>query len=207
MVSQDDHRTQGLWSAIPGEFPRRAASHPHRIRFRVVADAEIAADDPRAEDVRALLEAHLVFARTHSPPEDVHALDVETLLAPDITFFSLRRKGELLGVGALKRLDAHHVELKSMHTVQQARRGGIGRAMLDHLVGVARHLGCRRVSLETGSMTAFAPARALYARAGFEPCGPFGDYSPSPHSTFMTLSLDSPEPYDHGTPTTTETTP
>ena len=172
-----------------------------------MAEGEIAIDDPRAQDVRALLQAHLLFAASQSPPEDVHALDVEALVVPDITFFSFRLGGELLGVGALKRLDVGHAEVKSMHTVGRARRSGIGRAMLDHLVGVARQLGCRRVSLETGSMPAFAPARSLYARAGFEPCGPFGDYRPSPNSTFMTLSLDAPEPYDHVTPPTTETTP
>ncbi|MEP6598738.1 MAG: GNAT family N-acetyltransferase [Actinomycetota bacterium] len=107
--------------------------------------------------------------------------------------FSLRRNGELLGVGALKRIDACHAELKSMHTAQAARGRGIGRAMLDHLVGVARDRGFRRVSLETGSMPAFAPARSLYASAGFRPCGPFGDYAPSPNSKFMTLSLTGPD--------------
>jgi putative acetyltransferase len=79
--------------------------------------------------------------------------------------------------------------LKSMHTAQAARGRGVGRAMVDHLIGVARDRGFRRVSLETGTMAAFAPARALYASAGFRPCGAFGDYSLSPNSTFMTLSL------------------
>lgn len=149
----------------------------------------IAIDDPRADDVRTLLEAHLVFANEHSPPEDVHALDVEGLLVPTLTFFSLRDNGTLLGVGALKQLDAHHGELKSMHTAAAARGRGVGRAMLDHLIGFARERGLARLSLETGSMEAFAPARALYEKAGFESCGPFGDYNPSRHSTFMTRSL------------------
>lgn len=153
-------------------------------------EGEIAVDDPRARDVRELLERHLSFARTHSPPADVHALDAECLLDPAVTFFSFRRDGALLGVGALKQLDGHHSELKSMHTAQAARGRGIGRAILDHLIGVARDRGCHRVSLETGSMPAFAPARSLYADAGFGPCGPFGDYGPSPNSTFMTLSLN-----------------
>jgi len=158
--------------------------------FVAVAEGEITADDPRAKDVRDLLERHLGFAHANTPPEGVHALDVDGLLDPAVTFFSLRRDGELLGVGALKQLDRHHAELKSMHTAQAARGRGVGRAMLGHLIGVARERGCRRVSLETGSMDAFAPARSLYASAGFRPCGPFGDYSPSPTSTFMTLSLD-----------------
>ena len=153
-------------------------------------EGEISIDDPRAEDVRDLLKRHLEFANLHSPPEDVHALDVDGLVDPAVTFFSFRLEGELLGVGALKQLHGRHAELKSMHTAQVARGRGIGRAMADHLVGVALDRGFRRVSLETGSMPAFAPAQSLYASAGFEPCGPFGDYSPSPNSVFMTLSLN-----------------
>jgi putative acetyltransferase len=154
---------------------------------------EITRDDPQAEDVRKLLERHLAFAHANTPPQDVHALNVDGLLDPAVTFFSFRRDGELLGVGALKQLDRHHAELKSMHTAQAARGRGVGRAMLGHLIGVARERGCRRVSLETGSMDAFAPARSLYASAGFRPCGPFGDYSPRGSSTFMTLSLAAPD--------------
>ncbi len=156
-------------------------------------EGEISIEDPRAEDVRELLERHLAFAKSHTPPEDVHALEIDGLLDPAVTVFGFRLDGELLGVGALKRLDGRHAELKSMHTAEAARGRGIGRAMVDHLIGVARELGFRRVSLETGSMPAFAPARSLYASAGFTPCGPFGDYSPSPSSSFMTLSLNGPD--------------
>jgi putative acetyltransferase len=155
----------------------------------VVPDGEISIDDPRTKDVRELLERHLEFAHLHTPPEDIHALDLDGLLDPAITFFSFRRNGRLLAVGALKQLDEHQAELKSMHTAQAVRRNGFGRAMLDHLIGCALDRGFRRLSLETGSQPAFAPARTLYATAGFQPCGPFGDYGPSPSSTFMTLSL------------------
>jgi len=157
-----------------------------------VLEGEISIDDPHAADVVALLERHLAFANSHSPPEDVHALDVAGLLDPAITFYSFRLNGELLAVGALKRLDREHAELKSMHTAEAARGRGIGRAMLDHLIGVARERGFSRVNLETGSMAAFAPARSMYAKAGFSVCGPFGDYSPSRHSTFMTLQISHP---------------
>jgi putative acetyltransferase len=149
----------------------------------------IAVDDPERDDVRALLEQHLAFARSVTPPEHVYALDLDGLLDPSVTFFSVRAGGELLGVGALKQLDPDHAELKSMHTATAARRRGVGRAMVEHLLGVAAERGVRRVSLETGTMEAFAPARSLYADAGFAPCGPFGDYDESPTSAFMTRSV------------------
>jgi putative acetyltransferase len=155
-----------------------------------VPEGEIAVDDPRAADVRELLEQHLLFAFASSPPESVFALNVDGLLDPAVTFFSFRFGGELLAVGALKQLDEHHAELKSMHTARAARGQGIGRAMVAHLLGVCRSRGYRRVSLETGSMAAFAPARSMYESAGFRPCGSFGDYRPSEYSTFMTLELD-----------------
>jgi putative acetyltransferase len=111
-----------------------------------------------------------------------------------VTFFSFRADGELLGVAALQHLDDEHAEIKSMHTAEAARGQGIGRAMVDHLIGVAREAGYRRVSLETGAGPAFAAARRLYASASFAPCGPFADYGPSPNSAYMTLSLDGPGP-------------
>jgi putative acetyltransferase len=151
---------------------------------------EISLDDPRAPDVRALLAVHLEFARAPTPPEDAHALDVDGLLDPAVTFFSYRAEdGGLLAVGALKKLGPDHAEIKSMHTAAHARGRGIGRMMLDHLIAVARERGYARVSLETGSMAEFAPARSLYASAGFESCEPFADYRDSPNSTYMTLRL------------------
>lgn len=146
-------------------------------------------DDPRAEDVRALLARHLAFGHQHSPPEDVHTLDVGGLLVPAITFCSARVDGELVTVGALKDLGGGHLELKSMHTAAEHRGQGHGRRMLTHLLGLARERGATRVSLETGSMDAFIPARAMYAAAGFVPCEPFGDYRASVNSSFFTLAL------------------
>jgi putative acetyltransferase len=149
----------------------------------------IEVDDPRAADVRDLLRRHLEFARTTTPPEGVFALEADELADPAVTFFSYRVDGELLAVGALKQLDGGHAELKSMHTAQAARRRGIGRAMVDHLLAAARERGYTRISLETGNMAEFAPARSLYAKAGFVPCGPFGDYEANETSAFMTLDL------------------
>ena len=150
----------------------------------------IAPEDPRSDDVRALLESHLTLMRATTPPEDVHALDIDGLCSPSISFFGYRTGAELLAVGALRQLDGEHGELKSMHTSAAARGRGIGAAMVTHLLGVARAKGLSRVSLETGSMEAFAPARSLYARFGFAECGPFGDYRASPNSFFMTLGLE-----------------
>jgi putative acetyltransferase len=153
----------------------------------------IAADDPSADDVGALLRRHLEFTSSQSPPEDMHALDVGGLLDPAVTLLSCRRDGELLAIGALRHLDDRHAEIKSMHTAEAARGLGLARAMLDRLIALARERGHTRASLETGSMAAFGPARALYASAGFTECGPFADYAPSVNSTFMTLALDLPD--------------
>lgn len=151
----------------------------------------IAIDDPARPDVRALLEEHLRNMYELSPPESVHALDVSELERPDITFWSVRDgDGLLLGCGALKELDARHGEVKSMRTPAALRRRGAGRTVLEHIVAVARERGYTRLSLETGSMEAFAPARRLYASYGFQYCEPFGDYVLDPNSVFMTLVLN-----------------
>ncbi len=134
-------------------------------------DGVIGLDDPGLGDVSQLLAAHLGFANEHSPPEDVHALNIECLLDPAISFFSFRADGLLLGVGALKHLDHNHAELKSMHTTVKARGAGVGRAILDHLLALATQRGYQWMSLETGTMAAFAPARGLYKSVGFVPCG------------------------------------
>jgi putative acetyltransferase len=153
-------------------------------------DLVFAGDDPRAVDVRQLLEVHLAYSYEFSPPEHVHALDIEGLLDPAVTFFSARRDGAILAVGALKHLDASHGEIKSMHTSEAARRQGVGRAMLGHLVAVANERHYRRVSLETGTMDAYRAARTMYAEAGFTVCEPFGHYTDNPYSTYMTIRLD-----------------
>ena len=156
----------------------------------MIAGGQIAADDPRTPDVRALLDRHLEFARAQTPLEHSFALDLDGLLDPAITLFTFREHGGLLGIGAIKRLSPDHAEIKSMHTTEAARGRGIGRAMLAHLLEVARTRGFRRVSLETGTTAAFASARALYQSAGFLPCGPFASYQPSEDNLFMTLELD-----------------
>jgi len=147
-------------------------------------------DDPGSPDALALIEGHLAFARANSPPEDVHALEVTGLRDRDVTFFGIRNGNELVCTGALKQLDEGHGEIKSMHTAEGARERDVGRAMLDHLLAVARARRYGRVSLETGTMAAFAPARARYAAAGFVVCEPFAGYGAGVNSVYMTLELE-----------------
>ena len=150
----------------------------------------IAIEDPSATDVVALLEQHLADMHAESPPESVHALDVERLRAPHVTFLSARdADGTLLGVGAISELTPRHGELKSMRTAPQARGRGVAGAVVEALLDLARERGYERVSLETGSHAYFAAAHRLYERAGFAECGPFGAYAPDPNSRFFTLEL------------------
>jgi putative acetyltransferase len=157
--------------------------------------------DPGEAGVRALILAQLEYGRAASPPEDAHALEPEALAGPGVALFAAREDDEVLAIGALVRLDDEHGELKAMHTVAAARGRGLGRAMLDRLLAEARRRGYRRVSLETGTMDAFAPARALYESAGFSTCEPFGSYRRSRHSVYLTLALPA------GTPSAEETGP
>jgi putative acetyltransferase len=150
----------------------------------------IALDPLDGPQIAALLQAHLDEMHRISPPESVHALDLSRLRAPDITFWSAWEGDALLGCAALRELDAGHGEVKSMRTTPAARRRGVAAALLTQVMDEATRRGYRRLSLETGTQPEFAPARALYARFGFEPCGPFGDYRLDPCSTFMTRALD-----------------
>ena len=149
----------------------------------------IEVDDLCRPAIHALLEEHLQSMRALSPPESIHALDLDALRQPEITFWSVWDGGLLLGCGALKELGRAHGEVKSMRTPAALRRRGAARAVLAHIVQVARERGYERLSLETGSMDAFAPAQRLYASVGFAYCGPFGDYVEDPNSVFMTLRL------------------
>lgn len=150
---------------------------------------EIRRDTPLAPEVLPLLQRHLEMMRAASPPESVHALDPAELAQPAIAFFTLREGENVLGMGAIKRIDDDHAEIKSMHVVAEARGRGLAVLLLDHLIAEARALNYGRLSLETGVEDVFAPARALYARAGFEQCPPFEGYWDDPNSFFMTLDL------------------
>jgi len=149
----------------------------------------IEVDDLSRPEVRALLVEHLQNMHELSPPESVHALDIDGLKAPDVTFWTVWNGSELLGCGALKELGGNHGEIKSMRTPAARRKQGAGRLLLSHIIEVARTRGYERLSLETGSMDAFKPAQRLYERHGFSYCGPFGAYREDPNSAFMSLEL------------------
>jgi putative acetyltransferase len=142
--------------------------------------------DPR---VIALLETHLINARAETAPGSAHALDLNGLQSPDVSFWTIWEDEALLGIGALKRLSGDHGEIKSMHTAQSVRGRGVGSAILRHIIATARARGMSRVSLETGSWEYFRPARALYASHGFVECPPFADYVSDPNSIFMSLDF------------------
>jgi len=150
-----------------------------------------AVENPATPDIVDLLEAHLSLMRAISPPGSVHALDLDGLCMTDVTFWSVRDGGMLVGCGAMKALDDGHGEIKSMHVREAARGRGIAALLVGTILEEARRRGMTRLSLETGSTDHFLPARRLYARFGFAACGPFADYAPDPHSAFMTRAVRS----------------
>ena len=150
---------------------------------------QIREDDLTGSEIGALLQEHLENMYEISPPESVHAMDIERLRSPDITFWSAWDGGELLGCGALKELDDRTGEVKSMRTATAHRRRGVAAKVLDTIIEEAKRRGYDRLNLETGSERAFAPAQALYERYGFTYRGPFGEYVEDPNSVFMTKEL------------------
>jgi putative acetyltransferase len=150
----------------------------------------IESDDLSRPEVHALLEEHLANMYELSPPEHVFALDLAKLRVPEITFWTVWDEEHLIGCGALKELSPTHGEIKSMRTPAAARGRGAGRAVLEHIISVAKQRGYTKLSLETGAHAAFEPAHNLYRSKGFAISGPFGSYLPDPHSVFMELQLD-----------------
>ncbi|MFC3529564.1 GNAT family N-acetyltransferase [Paracoccus mangrovi] len=150
---------------------------------------QIGQESPLGQDLELLFQRHTADMHADTPPESIHMMPREALSAPEIAFFVLRDGGRPLGMGAVKRIAPDHGEIKSMHVLSETRGRGLSRRMLAALVAHARAEGFARLSLETGTQPTFVAARALYARAGFVECGPFGDYRPDPNSVFMTIDL------------------
>ncbi|MEV1049990.1 GNAT family N-acetyltransferase [Streptomyces sp. NPDC059017] len=150
---------------------------------------KIAMDDLSGPEIADFLDEHVRQMRAISPPESKHALDLDALRGPEVTFWAVRDGDSLVGCGALKRLDADHAELKSMRTTAARKRSGVATLLLEHIIAEAEHMGFTRLSLETGTAEFFLPARKLYEKFGFIHCEPFANYQPDPHSTFMTKKL------------------
>ena len=146
----------------------------------------ITIEESLGEELAQLLQAHWLFCTSTTPIEHVYALDASRLFTPDISVFGARVHGELVGVGALRKLDQEHAELKSMHTLAKSRGLGIGKAMVDHIEQFAKEQGVKRISLETGATEPFKPARQLYESLGYQDCEAFGDYVLSEDNTCMT---------------------
>ena len=147
---------------------------------------EIRVDHLESPEVIALIRDHLAAMAPTAPPESRHALDLDGLKRDDVTFWALWDGPKLAGVGALKQLSPQHAEIKSMKTATPYLRTGVASRMLSHILAEAEKGGYERLSLETGSMEYFEPARHFYASCGFTPCPPFGDYVDDPNSVFMT---------------------
>jgi putative acetyltransferase len=152
-------------------------------------EVDIRVDDLSGAAIRGLIASHLDGMHDSSPPESVHALDIDGLRHPSITFWSAWIDGDLAGIAALKAIDARRGELKSMRVDDRFRGSGVGRALLRHIIADARDRGMTSLWLETGSPDDFAPARRLYESEGFTPCGPFEDYADDPFSVFMTREI------------------
>jgi putative acetyltransferase len=150
---------------------------------------EIVVDDLTGPQIASFLAEHVREMLSITPVESKHALDLDGLRRPEITFWSVLDGGAVVGCGAIKRLDPVHAEVKSMRTSSARKRSGIASLLLGHIIAEARRMGFTRLSLETGSAGFFAPARRLYEKFGFEYCGPFADYRPDPNSVFLTRML------------------
>ncbi|KXO06274.1 MULTISPECIES: GNAT family N-acetyltransferase [Marinobacter] len=151
---------------------------------------EIRIDNLKGKEIANFLQQHIEDMKAVSPPESKHALDLQGLQVPEITFWTIYDDGKVLGCGALKEVDPYHGEVKSMRVCASARGQGIGSKLLSHIVEEARSRNYRSLKLETGSMPFFDPARKLYSKHGFSYCGPFGSYKEDPNSVFMELHIN-----------------
>ena len=149
----------------------------------------LAAESPLGPDLALLMARHRAEMHADTPPESIHMMEASQLVAPGIAFYVMREAGRPVAMGALKRIDGTHAEIKSMHVLAEARGRGLSKRMLEYLIAEAKAAGFLRLSLETGAQAMFRPARMLYEGAGFADCAPFEGYGPDPNSVFMTRIL------------------
>ena len=150
---------------------------------------QITTESPLNADLALLMARHTADMHADTPPESIHMMDASQLAIPQVQFFVGRLAGLAVAMGAFKKIDAQHAEVKSMHVLAEHRGQGLSRQMLDHLMAAARAAGYARLSLETGSQPMFLPAVRLYEKAGFSVCAPFADYTLDPNSIYMTRTL------------------
>ena len=163
-----------------------STKHAYTRRYYSVVEIAITVEESLTDELAQVLQTHWLFCTSSTPIEHVYALDASKLFNPDITVFGARIAGELVGVGAMRKLDQHHAELKSMHTLAKSRGLGVGKAMVAHIEDYATSIGVKRISLETGTNEAFRPARELYKYLGYNSCDVFGDYVLSEDNMCMT---------------------
>lgn len=149
----------------------------------------IVVDDLTGPEIEAFLNGHLSEMRALSPPGSTHALELNSLRRPGVTFWSAREDDAVLGCGAIKEIDLEHAEIKSMRTDPCHKNRGIASLLLTHIISESKLMGYTRLSLETGSADFFEPARKLYLKHGFAYCDPFAEYRKDPSSVFMTRQL------------------
>ena len=154
-----------------------------------MTDGIIARESPLGSDMALLMARHTADMHADTPPESIHMMDAGQLAIPEVSFYVLREAGVPVAMGAFKRIDATHAEIKSMHVLAEARGRGLSKWMLGHLVAEAQAAGFARLSLETGVQPTFVAARALYVKAGFAECRPFEGYLEDPNSVFLTRHL------------------
>src|SRR5260370_1263668 len=194
-VRQDGSARPGLYAVITADLDemRSALLEGQGLdaqRHEAAAGGvTIVTGDLAGPQIARFLDEHVREMLSITPPESKHALDLDGLRRPEVTFWSARDGGTLVGCAAIKRLDASHAEVKSMRTTPARKRSGIGSLLLEHIIAEARRMGFTRLSLETGAADFFLPARRLYEKFGFEYCGPFADDRPDPHSVFLTRAL------------------
>ena len=188
-VRQGGSARPGLYAVITADLDEMRRALLEGAGLEEVSAVQIVVDDLTGPQIASFLDEHVREMLSITPPESKHALDLETLRGPGITFWSVMDGGTVVGCGALKRLDASHAEVKSMRTRPARKRSGIASMLLEHIITEARRMGFTRLSLETGSAEFFAPARRLYQKFGFEYCEPFADYRPDPLSVFLTRTL------------------
>ena len=150
---------------------------------------KISIDDLKSEGVAQLLKEHLADMHATSPIESIHALNIQDLKKPTITFWRAEKDGKLLGCIAIKELDLKHGEIKSMRTANDARNQGVASNLLIHVIRVAESRNYKQLSLETGTQDYFKPARKIYAKNGFSYCQAFAGYKPDVNSCFMSRKI------------------